>query len=230
MRLVVTRGGVVSFMLTLPRCIPVQLCFRIDIHIPRILVPSPLLMHIQLLLSFPPPPLLLLALISLLHIAHNLLNSIMTSRIRILSRLTLPPRIRDQKTSYSLRDTVLEFRCSPHNLLDTASQEFKVFLLPELAEADRVRGLERSCEDVADDVVACWAFELFVAVVLFLAVAAAWFGAVDPVAAEEEVSDLVAAAFHTGVLGDEVAATAECTHVADWEGVLGDVFFNDNLV
>jgi len=44
------------------------------------------------------------------------------------------------------------------------------------------------------------------------------------------VRDLVAAAFHTGVLGDEVAASTECTHVADWEVVLGDVFFNDDLV
>jgi len=69
-----------------------------------------------------------------------------------------------------------------------------------------------------------------VAVVLFFAVGSAGLGAVDPVAAEEEVGDLVAASFHAGVLGDEVAATAECTHVADWEGVLGDVFFNDNLV
>jgi len=90
--------------------------------------------------------------------------------------------------------------------------------------------LERSGEDIADDVVAGWAFELFVAVVLLLAVSAAGLGAVDPVAAEEEVSDLVAASFHAGVLGDEVAATAECTHVADWEGVLGDVFFDDDFV
>ena len=90
--------------------------------------------------------------------------------------------------------------------------------------------MEGSCEDLADDVVAGWAFELFVVVVLLLAVAAAWFGAIDPVAAEEEVHDLVAASFHTGVLGDEVAATTKCTHVADWEVVLGDVFFNDDFV
>jgi len=69
-----------------------------------------------------------------------------------------------------------------------------------------------------------------VAVVLLFAVGAAGLGAVDPVAAEEEVSDLVAAAFHTGVLGDEVPATAEGAHVAGWEIVLGDVFFDDDFV
>ena len=90
--------------------------------------------------------------------------------------------------------------------------------------------MERSSEDVADNVGAGWAFELFVGVVLFLAVGAAWFGARDPVAAEEEVRDLVAAAFHAGVRGDEVAASAEGAQVADWEGVLGDVFFDDDFV
>ena len=68
------------------------------------------------------------------------------------------------------------------------------------------------------------------AVVLLFTVGAAGLGASDPVAAEEEVWDLVAAAFHAGVLGDEVAATAECAHVADREGVLGDVFFDDDFV
>ena len=154
----------------------------------------------------------------------------MTHRIRILSRLTRTPKIRVEKASHSLRHTRLEFWCSTDNLLDTASQEFNIFLLPELPEAKRVGQLKGSCEDLADDVVAGWAFELFVVVVLLLAVAAAWFGAIDPVAAEEEVHDLVAASFHTGVLGDEVAATTKCTHVADWEVVLGDVFFNDDFV
>ena len=212
----------------IPRCIPVRARFRIGILIRSILLPSTLLMRIQLLLSR--HPLALPALMSLLHIAHNVLNSIMTHRIRILSRLTRTPKIRVEKASHSLRHTRLEFWCSTDNLLDTASQEFNIFLLPELPQSHRVSGREGACEDLADNVVAGWAFELFVGVVLLFAVSAAGLGAVDPVAAEEEVSDSVAAAFHTGVFWDEVPATAECTHVADWEVVLGGVFFDDDFV
>jgi len=180
-RLVGTRGGVVPLMFLLLHFIPVRVSLRIGILIRSILVPSTFLIRIQLLLSL--PPLALLALMSLLHITHNALNSIMTTRIRILSPLTRTPRVRVEKTSHSLRDTRIEFRCSTNDLLDTASQEFNIFLLPELPEAGRVGRLEGSREDLSDDVVACWAFELFVAVILLLAVAAAWFGAVDPVAA-----------------------------------------------
>jgi len=117
----------------IPRCIPVRASLRISILTRDALLPSPLLMRIQLLLLLSRHPLTLPPPMPLLHIAHNILDSIMTSRIRILRPLTRTRKIRRvEKPSHRLRDTVLEFRCSTNNLLDTASQKLDIFLLPEL--------------------------------------------------------------------------------------------------